>query len=54
MKKAIAKLDIIIKCNGEIKSITTHIQHNNTFVLDTEKYPNAEILSISFTEIKLI
>jgi len=54
MKHAIVKVDVIIKVDGTNMSLTTHIKKDESFVLNTEKYPNAELVSIKFTEVTLI
>jgi len=52
--RSITKLDIIIKVNGVNVSLTKHIQKNEEFILDTEKYPDAKLVSIKFRETTLV
>ena len=54
MKKAIVKVDVIIKMDGKNIGLTTHIEKGKMFELDTEKYPNAELVSIYFSEVTII
>ena len=54
MKNAIIKVDVIINVDGTNVSLTTHIEKDKSFVLDTERYPRAELVSIKFHEVKLI
>lgn len=54
MKKAIVKVDVIIKMDGKNIGLTTHIEKGRMFELDTEKYPNAELVSIYFSEVTII
>lgn len=54
MKNAIVKAHIILEINGINTSLTKHMAINETFVLDTEKYPDAKLVSINFVELKMI
>jgi len=54
MKNAVVKVDIIIEIDGNRIGLTTHIEKDSCFELDTEKYPNAKLIAIRFKELKLI
>jgi hypothetical protein len=56
MKEVVVKMHIKLEIEGRYVDITTHVNRDNIpgFTLDTKKYPDAKLVSVTITDVKII